>query len=179
MKEVNEETRTVHMVHVKTVLQPIFKYEDVSTWKRLLGMTAYVVRFIHNVRAKSGRTSDKRKVGPLNPREIKITDEYWIKTAQSDLAKRIDKEELKTLSPFVDNKGIIRVGGRVDPSLDSLLCYDNSRPALLPYKHWISVPVTSAAHQSGHPGVATTTAKTRRKYWIIKGKGIKGHNVAN
>ena len=34
--------------------------------------------------------------------------------------------------------------------------------------HWISLLITRHAHQYGHNGVATTAAKTRRKYWIIK-----------
>ena len=49
---------------------------------------------------------------------------------------------------------------------------------LLPYDHWISTLVTRDAHKAGHPGVAATTGKTRRRYWIIKGgyltKIIKG-----
>ena len=34
--------------------------------------------------------------------------------------------------------------------------------------HWISLLITRNAHQFGHNGVATTTAKTRRKYWVIR-----------
>jgi hypothetical protein len=80
-------------------------------------------------------------------------------------------DSLKKLkAKFVDPKGIIRVGGRVNPSLVS---YDNTRPALLPRKHWISVLVTRNAHQISHSGVDTTTARTRRKYWVIR-----GHDVA-
>ena len=79
------------------------------------------------------------------------------------------KGDFKTLSPFLDTQGIIRVGGRVNPRLAT---YDNTRPALLPRKHWISVLVTRNAHQSGHSGVDTTTAKTRRKYWVIRGHDI-------
>ena len=39
---------------------------------------------------------------------------------------------------------------------------------LLPNEHRISLLITSHMHNHGHPGVATTTAKTRRRYWIIK-----------
>ena len=52
------------------------------------------------------------------------------------------------------------------------MSYDNSRPILLPRKHWISKLITREAHQFGHSGVAATTAKTRRKFWIIKGHDI-------
>ena len=105
--------------------------------------------------------------GPLNTTEIQSAENYWLKIAQTDLAKRMKKEDFKTLSPFLDTQGNIRVGGRVNPRL---VTYDNTPPALLPRKHWISVLVTRNAHQSGHSGVDTTTAKTRRKYWVIRGQ---------
>jgi len=70
---------------------------------------------------------------------------------------------------LVDDKGIIRVGGRVDPHLFS---YDGKCPALLPCDHWISILVTRNAHQAGHLVVAATTAKIRRRYWIIKGTNV-------
>ena len=63
----------------------------------------------------------------------------------------------------------MRVGGRVDPNL---LSCDGKYPALLPYDHWISTLITRDAHRTGHPGVAARTAKTRRKYWIIKGNNV-------
>ena len=84
--------------------------------------------------------------------------------------------ELKSLTPFFDSEGIIRVSGRID---QVQLSYNQAHPTLLPYKHWISKLVTRDAHQSGHFGVATTAAKARRRYLIIKGhkiaKTVKDH----
>ena len=39
-------------------------------------------------------------------------------------------------------------------------------------QHQISTLITRDAHQYGHTGIATTTAKIRKKYWIIKGNVI-------
>ncbi|XP_068761635.1 uncharacterized protein [Montipora capricornis] len=78
----------------------------------------------------------------------------------------MEKEDFKTLSPFFDGKGIIRVGGRVNPDL---LCYEGNHPALLPHDYWISTLITRNAHRIGH---AAMTAKSRRYYWIIKGTNI-------
>ena len=69
------------------------------------------------------------------------------------------------LSPFIDEEGVIRVGGRVNKAMVS---YKAKHPALLPNKHWISHLITRQMHQYGHSGVATTAAKTRRNYWIVK-----------
>ena len=45
-------------------------------------------------------------------------------------------------------------------------------PVLLPKEHRISLLITSNVHKYGHSGVATTTAKVRRKYWILQGNKI-------
>jgi len=171
MKEVNKERRKPKLVQVVTVKQPIIKCEDFSKWKRLLRVTAYVRRFIHNFRLKFGQHTDnqEKRVGPLSAAEIDDAEIYWIRNAQSSLHQRLEKGDFATLTPFLDERSIIRVGGRVDPSLIS---YDNKHPALLPYDNWISVLITRDRHQSGHPGIATTTAKVRKKYWIIKGHSI-------
>ena len=99
------------------------------------------------------------------PEELEKAEMSWIRSAQEDLKGRMKNGEFKTLSPFVDDKGIIRVGGRIDKAVMS---YEEKHPVLLPSKHRISLLITSHMHNQGHPGIATTTAKTRRKYWILK-----------
>ncbi|XP_068742081.1 uncharacterized protein [Montipora capricornis] len=103
--------------------------------------------------------------GPLMPEELAKAEILWIRSAQRSLQKRLENGEFKTLSPFVDGKGIIRVGGRIDKAIVS---YEEKHPALLPSDHRISLLIISHMHNCGHPGVATTTAKSRRKYWVLK-----------
>jgi hypothetical protein len=169
MKEVNKERRKVIMSCATNADTPMIDCTKFSCWKRLLRVTAYVIRFCHNARAKLSR-NDNADIptyeGPLSPTEIQSAEEYWLKFSQIDLKKRMKRGDFQTLTPFLDSKGIIRVGGRVDPRLVS---YDNTHPALLPRKHWISILVTRHAHQLSHSGVDATTAKTRRKYWVIRG----------
>ena len=170
MTEVNRERRKVQITCAAAVCQPVMDCREFSTWRRLLRVTAYVVRFCRNLRLKSSQQNNSQvQVGPLSAEEIQDAEEYWAKKAQTGLSDRLEKGDFKTLSPFIDDKGIIRVGGRVDPNL---LSYDGKSPVLLPYDHWISTLVTRDAHRVGHPGVAATTAKTRRRYWIIKGSNL-------
>ena len=51
----------------------------------------------------------------------------------------MERGDFKTLTPYADGNGIIRVGGGVDPSM---LSYDKTRPVPLSYNHWISTSVT-------------------------------------
>ncbi|KAL9964668.1 hypothetical protein ACROYT_G028343 [Oculina patagonica] len=165
--EVNKERRKVQITCAAAVCQPIINCQEFSAWRRLLRVTAYVLRFCRNLHLKSSRENDDNDVhvGPLSSNEIESAEEYWAKQTQAGLSERMAKGDFKTLSPWVDDKGIIRVGGRVDPHL---LSYDGKCPALLPRDHWVSMLITRNAHQAGHLGVAATTAKIRRKYWIIK-----------
>ena len=53
------------------------------------------------------------------PEELKNAEMSWIRSAQEDLRSRVKNGEFKTLSPFVDDKGIIMVGGRIDKAIMS------------------------------------------------------------
>ncbi|XP_030843375.1 uncharacterized protein LOC580152 [Strongylocentrotus purpuratus] len=102
----------------------------------------------------------------LSPTELDSAEKYWVKRAQISLLPRLEKGEFKVLTPFVDDDGVIRVGGRVENLVTS---YESKHPALLPASHHISLMIIRSAHELGHHGVAVTTAKTRRKYWILQG----------
>ena len=93
----------------------------------------------------------------LTSRQLEIQVEHF----GSKQRKRV---LMKMLSPFTDDKGILRVGGRIDNALVSL---ETRHPALLFYDHRISRLTIEECHQKGHTGVATTVAKTRKKYWIL------------
>ena len=89
----------------------------------------------------------------------------WVKDLQTGLKNRLSKGEFKNLSPYTDQEGNVRVGGRVEKALVS---YDNKHPVLLPGDHWTSRLIIQHIHQCGHAGVAATVAKSRKKYWIIR-----------
>ena len=101
--------------------------------------------------------NEETNEGPLMPREMGEAELYWLKFAQLDLRKKMERGDFEMLTPFTDGKGLIRVDGRVDPCL---LSYNNSHPVMLSHKHWISKLITREAHQFGHLGVAATTLKT-------------------
>jgi hypothetical protein len=141
-----------------------------SRWRKLLRVTANVLRFMGNIKAKrQSRNNEDVQVetrsGPITPQELDEAETYWILEAQQELQGKYKKGEYSKLSPFVTSDGVIRVGGRVD---EAIVSYEMKHPALLPNQHWISLLITRHIHQRGHDGVATTAAKTRVKYWIQK-----------
>ena len=48
------------------------------------------------------------------------------------------------------------------------MSYEEKHTVLLPNEHRISLLITSHMDNHGHPGIATTTTKITRKYWILK-----------
>ena len=156
----------VHMV-INSTAENVIDYERFSSWTRLIRVTAWIKRLAENIRQQ--KCNQTRHNGPLTPEELQKAEMFLIKDAQNNLHDRLKRSEFKSLSPFTDDKGIIRVGGRVDKAIVS---YETRHPVLLPNDHMILLLITRHVHQHGHTGVATTTAKIRRKYWILQGNKI-------
>ena len=95
------------------------------------------------------RKQEKTEVsqGPLTAQELEKSRKYLIKDAQKSLYSRLKKDDFKLLSPFIDDEGIIQVGGRMDKAIVS---YETKHPVLLPHDHKISRLITQEAHQCGH-----------------------------
>ena len=110
---------------------PLFDTQRFSSWRRLLGVTAWILRFIS--RSKRARHQKSQETGNrqndslekvLEPEEISNAERYWVRETQRERFS----EELTTLraggsllrssplwrlSPFVDSDGILRVVGRL------------------------------------------------------------------
>ena len=84
------------------------------------------------------RNAASAREGPLMPDELKKAEMSWIRNAQNDLKSRIKNGEFKTLRLFIDDKGFVRVGGRIDKANES---YEEKHPVLLPNEN----------RRTGHP----------------------------
>ena len=128
-------------------------------------MIAWVLRLKKRLLAKRKQEETEVSQGSLTARELERSRNNLIKDVQKSLHSRLKKDDFKMLSPFIDDEGIIRVGGCMDKAIVS---YATTHPMLLLHDHKISRLITQEAHQCGHPGVATTAAKSRVKYWILR-----------
>ena len=168
---VDEECRKVNNVCAQIKAEHPINCQKFSSWRRLVRVNAYTLRLIWNLRAQHHNKTHpeenhmKPKEGPLSPQELQKAEDHWIRESQRSISDRLRKGEFKKFSPYTDSDGIVRVGGRVDKALVS---YETRHPALLPREHWISLLITHYVHQCGHTAVATTVAKTRRRFWILK-----------
>ena len=171
MPEVENERRKDQSILVATTEteEDVIDCTRFSRWRKLVRVTSYVLKFIRKLKSKckfERKQASLDTTDTLTPDDMQQGESYLIKSAQVSLKARVEKGELKTLSPYIDDTGIIRVGGRIDRAE---MDFERRHPALLPYNHWISTLITRHEHEAGHSGVAVTTAKVRRKYWILEG----------
>lgn len=85
------------------------------------------------------------------------------------LAKTVSKKStLYTLNPFLDKKGIVRVGGRID---QANIDYNTRHPIVIPSKTHLTRLLISEAHEMTlHGGPQTMLNFLRAKYWIIRAR---------
>ena len=75
---------------------------------------------------------------------------------------------MRKLHPFLDDVGILRVGGRLE---NALIKYEAKHPIILPYRHHATDLIISQHHQeTGHLGQEYVLSSLHQSYWIIKGR---------
>ena len=104
----------------------VIDVKNFSSWRKIR-VTAWIRRLAEKIRLRRNATSGRE--GPLMPEELKKAEVSWFRNAQEELKSRMKNGEFKTLSPFIDDKGIIRVGGRIDKAIVS---YEKNNPCCFP-----------------------------------------------
>ena len=145
---------------------PVSNY---STLQRLLHVSAYTLRFIHNVRHHSNR-----KDGPLSAEETDTARCRWIYACQrTSFPKEIHHLQInngkqipivRQLRLFLDKSGYLCCGGRIH---NAPVSSDTKFPYLMPKNHPLTRLLVYTAHQEQmHAGVSNTLAALRQQYWI-------------
>lgn len=107
--------------HVGVTSNGLDLIQRCSSWRRLVRVTAWMLRFVSNSRL---RERSLRKLGPLEPAEHQRACEFWVRNSQaiafsSELRSvrngmSVDKSSsLRALNPIVSSDGVLRVGGRL------------------------------------------------------------------
>ncbi|XP_063907415.1 uncharacterized protein LOC135125692 [Zophobas morio] len=156
------------------VLPLLTKY---SSFDKLQSVLAYCLRFIHNyVVDRNNKLS-----GPFSTKELNDATNKIIKLVQAseflseihDLqrGREINKlSKLLKLDPFLDKRGILRVGGRL---INADINYEQKFPIVLPSKHHVTKLIILKTHKEQlHAGPAATLAAVREKYWPIAGRSV-------
>ncbi|XP_065054025.1 uncharacterized protein LOC135682870 [Rhopilema esculentum] len=172
LKGTNKESVMALLVYTKSKpslkLQDLIQCERYSSLQRLLRVTAYILRFIKNLKSKLNQDSIETKQ-MLSLDEIEKARELWINEVQSYIPQETDFEKSSNLlGLFYDDKGIIRCKGRIE---NADLPYETRFPILLPRKHHFTDLVIWESHIIvKHNGLRETLNEVRASFWIIKGR---------
>ncbi|XP_062557946.1 uncharacterized protein LOC134222813 [Armigeres subalbatus] len=151
----------------------------VSSWKRLITISAFVHRFIANCRRKIQKKSII--CDTLSTEELQIAERSVIRQVQrevypSEIAALKDSmngptncipkaSPLFKLTPWLDDQGLLRMRGRI--SACSLATEDAKNPIILPRDHHTTSLIISHYHNKYHHiNHETTINELRQRYCI-------------
>ncbi|XP_049864838.1 uncharacterized protein LOC126366021 isoform X2 [Pectinophora gossypiella] len=147
-----------------------------SSFKRILNILAYCFRFKNNLK----NSSSKDLKSQLSPEEINNSFRFLVKHVQEcafateirllskDSSSRPLPKPMRKLSPFLDEHGLLRVGGRLSKGR---LTYDVKHQLLLPRDHRLTKLIVDDYHQRFmHPGLQTLQNLLAQEFWILSSK---------
>ena len=154
--------------------QPLMALDHYSTFTRLLRVTAWLMRFTRNCRARKRNLT--QTIGPLSVQELNQAKSYWISFSQrAHFAKEVETLELGaqipqsssllSLNPFLDEAKLLRVGGRES---NSKLPYEKQHPLIIHGKHPLTKLLIHSEHiRLLHAGPTLLTASLCRQFHIV------------
>ena len=137
-----------------------------STLGRLMRVTSYILRFIHNLKAKANDVL----TGELTLNEIKNSEHLWIKYDQSFIRNSDYFKKLKnSLNLFDDDLSILRSKTRTN--LIDNFSFDRKYPIILDKNSYLTKLFILQAHEEVcHNFVNSTLTQLRSKFWIVHGR---------
>ncbi|GFX79806.1 integrase catalytic domain-containing protein [Trichonephila clavipes] len=158
---------------MRNVVDTTFKaefFQKFSSWNKLKRVVAYCLRFVN-----CSLSTCKRRKSFLTTAELSEVEKGIVKFIQRDhfsmevsylsAGKQLSStNRLIPLTPFYNDSGIIRVGGRLK---NSILADSQKHPILLPKTDHVVNLIISDYHLKFHAGPQLLQAALREKFWIL------------
>lgn len=144
--------------------------EKISSFGKILRIIAYCRRLIKRQSSQSSSTGiDADEISQAKIALIFAVQRSVFPEEISLLVKgeRCSKY-IRSLDPFLDDVGLIRVGGRLR---NSDLPYIHKHPVLLPSRHRLTNLIIDYHHRLlQHPGAMALQTHLQREFWILSGR---------
>ncbi|XP_031633589.1 uncharacterized protein LOC116347212, partial [Contarinia nasturtii] len=153
-------------------------YNKFQSWDTLINVTAYVLRLCHGIMMRNirkGNAGMEKRFLTSDERNKAV--EFRVKFEQSKtFRKEIEciknenrlriKSDINSLRPILDEKEILRVGGRIDKAN---MAYERKHQYIIPHKSRLSYLLLKHAHEATmHGGAQLMIHFLRKKFWIPK-----------
>ena len=132
-----------------------------KTYSYLLRVTARIIRvfeqrtFLNNV---------------LTVKCIKQAELYWMKQSAQRTRELMEKGQLKSLRPSMDDNGIVVLSSRAVKGFK--FNYNRDAFPILSTDDPIAQLWMREVHCEEHSGITKTLAKSRRRFWIVRGRRL-------
>eukprot|EP00794_Sanderia_malayensis_P007346 gene7346-biopygen5937 len=150
----------------KAGVSEVVKIDRHSTLSKLLRVTAYVQRFIANLRElKAGR---RPKLGALEVEEMERAERLWIKDAQDSLRGSDEFEKLSVQLGVRNEDELLVCKGRLG---NADFEYRRKHPILLPKQNAFTDLVIYDCHARVHHNkLRSTLTELRGRFWVPRGR---------
>lgn len=167
----------VNVTTVESVAVDHTLLERYSSLGKLLRVTGWIMRFFHNCRSPAAQ----RNLSPvMGPEEQQRALSRWVGVIQGNefqdelriLRTGVGrmKKSLVRLNPFIDEHGMLRVGGRLR---NAELPYSARHPLILPKKGALVELLVWDRHiRNSHAGCNTLLGILQREFWILSARRV-------
>ena len=165
----NAEVKVTLTTNTKPIFAPLS--QRISIFSNLDHALKIITR-IQNMIQKGNLTQNEARQRALHTLIKGIQSEFFnSELNQLKCTQSVTKHSsIIRLNPFVDEGGLLRVGGRLQAS--NILSYEEKHPLLLPKGcHLTNLIIGHAHYKSGHLGADYTLSRIRSQgLWIVNGK---------
>lgn len=175
----------LHLPEVKAnpvvTAEPVIKIENYSRLNKLIRVVAYVKRFIHKLKNPKSKVLNQLTLEELDESFVflsicsqrqSFSDEYDLLLRNKEIKS---KSKILALSPFLDEKQVIRVGGRISAAAYSA---DWKHPILLHASHHLTKLFFEREHlRKMDAGPQLLLASVREVIWPVGGRRLARSTV--
>ncbi|XP_039303440.1 uncharacterized protein LOC120357338 [Solenopsis invicta] len=149
-----------------------------SSWPKLIRVSTYILRFISRIRRRDEIALRSESPSSLTASEVRASKKFWVRYIQRQLfpleiraltqSKSVpSKSPLVSLNPFLDEKQIIRVGGRLS---QAPIPAQARHPIVLGSHPLVRLLIFHTHLRTLHAGTQLTLATLRQEFWLLRAR---------
>jgi hypothetical protein len=181
-QELPEQRRVVAVAITSEKMLPPDFLTRFSSLRKLQRVLSYCLRFAENCRKPITKHTGPLKVSGLQRSMLIILKNVQYQAFSTEIkelegGRQVSKKSrLISLNPFLDDSGLIRVGGRLR---NSGAHSDVKHPIVLPKCEITELIVQSEHISLLHAGPQATLASLRQRYWPMSGRSVVRRIIHN
>ena len=151
-------------------VNPLIHLDQYSDLSKVLRVIAYALRFIKNCKSSQNKVEGSLTTEEIDLAKLRLIHYIQREEISSEIKALLSKKavpqwsKLRKLDPFIDDKGLLRIKGRLE---FSNLNYDTKHPVIIPKGHFAKLLIRFQHKFMKHAGVDTVSSSLRTNFWII------------